>query len=326
MGRWEAGWSGVSLLSAVLLGFSARAEGDGAEGEPRVSASGRLFVRALGDERRSFERELSVSSARLGLKAKLRYAEAEVSVDLASKAMVKDAFLGLQDRKKRLRLYGGQFKAPFLSRQRISAWDLPLISRGLLEDYLVDRHQLGGRRLGLMAELNPPGPASAQLAVLDGPRDELGSRQGEDLAARARLGLLRGLALGASGYFSGPLGGGGGRKFAAAVDADLERGGLSLFGEASLGRLPVGSFAAGALLAAYRLPLDSAGKWQLEPLLAGELLQLLSPSRGRGFSATAGANLLYAKRVRVQLQAERAFDPGDERPAMRLALQLGARL
>ena len=80
------------------------------------------------------------------------YVDAEVQADVASRSMLKDAFVKLHDSKDLYRLYGGQFKAPLLQRELESSWDLPLIWRGLVDDYLVDRNQLGGRRLGAMAE------------------------------------------------------------------------------------------------------------------------------------------------------------------------------
>lgn len=308
--------AGACFLSAALL------LPPGAGAEEALAVSGRVFARLTADQRRQFEREMSVTSARVGLAAKLGFAEAKVSADLSSPAPLKDAFVRLHDQEGRLRVQGGQFKAPFLARRMLSAWELPLVSRGLLDDYLVERHQLSGRRLGLMVELNPPGPAGVSAAVLQGPRNELGRREGEDAAARLELKLAKRVVLGAGVYLSRLSDPKGAR--AGGVDLSLRRGGFTLAAEAVAGRLPLGPFAGGLLLLTHRLAVLPGESFRLEPLIGAESLALFGPLPGRGWAATAGANAVWAERVRVQLQAERALMAGDPMPQDRLLFQLGA--
>ena len=291
---------------------------------PRVRVSGRVYARASADERDDYARDLGVSEARVGLEARYRNLEAEVTADLSSRALLKDAYVRLADDSKRLRVYAGQFKAPFLARKLQSSWSLPLIRRGLVDDYLVETHQLGGRRMGIMGEvkLKSAFDLRASVGVFRGAEDEFGEAASEDVSARVAVQPWKALTLGASSYFTEAFAGV--RNYAGAMDATLELGALGLSAEASAGRLPVGPFLAQTVLASYTLPLGS-GPWAVQPLVGGELLQLRGEQASRGHAIVGGANVLYAELFKAQLQLERALRPGDEVPGLELSLQLATR-
>ncbi|HET9452162.1 MAG TPA: hypothetical protein VFO83_14835 [Aggregicoccus sp.] len=292
---------------------------------PRVRVSGRVYARASADQRADYARDLGVSEARVGLEARYRNLEAEVSADLSSSALLKDAYVRLADDAKRYRLYAGQFKAPFLARRLESSWSLPLIRRGLVEDYLVQTHQLGGRRMGLMGEVKLDGAweLRSSVGVFRGALDEFGEAASEDVAGRVAVQPWKALTLGASTYLTEAFAGL--RNYAGAADATLELGALRLSAEASAGRIPVGPFLAQTLLASYTLPIGASGAWALQPLLGAELLQLRGAQAARGHATVGGLNVLYAELFKAQLQLERALRPGDEAPGLELSLQLATR-
>ncbi|MDY7225301.1 hypothetical protein [Hyalangium rubrum] len=298
---------------------------DDAKHERKLRVFGRVFARASADEREDFTRSISVSSARLGVTTSFEYVEAEVTADLSSKSMLKDAFVRLSDSAKQLRLYGGQFKAPFLARTLESTWDLPLMRRGLVEDYLTETHAMGGRRLGLMGEVRLKETWNLKVSggLFEGSKDELGQRTSEDASARVSVRPFKALTVGASSYMSQVFEGT--KKHAVAADGTLELGNLALSGEAVTGQLALGPFTAQMGLVSYTLPLGKTREWAVQPLLGGEALQLRGEVTGRGWAAVGGFNILYSDSFKAQLQAERALRPGDEAPGTEYSLQLATR-
>ncbi|WP_375766441.1 hypothetical protein NR798_32785 [Archangium gephyra] len=291
----------------------------------RVVPFGRVFARVSADEREQYARSLSIASARVGLAASLPHVEAEVTADLSSKSLLKDAFVRVADGKKRLRLYGGQFKAPFLARELESAWRLPVIRRGLVADYLEDTHNLGGRRLGLMGEVSLKDAWKLKVSggVFQGTKDEdTGIRASEDAALRASVRPFKVLTLGASSYFAQAFEGA--RTYALAADAVLRLGGLEVTGEYVNGHLPTGPFAAQLGLASYSVPLPLEG-WAVQPVAGAEAMQLLGPLKARGYALVGGFNVLYSEHFKAQLQAEHALRPGDEASGFEYSLQLATR-
>ncbi|WP_366935038.1 hypothetical protein [Pyxidicoccus fallax] len=286
---------------------------------------GRVFARASADEREKYTRSLSLASARVGVSTSLSNLEAEVTADLADDNLLKDAFVRLADDSKRFRLYGGQFKSPFLQRRLESSWDLPIQGRGLVEDYLTDVHQLGGRRLGLMGEvrLKDVWGLKVSAGLFEGGKDELGVRLKEDAAARVSIRPFKALTLGVSGYVVEALEVV--TKYAYAGDAELKLGGLTLSGEAVAGNLPLGPFTAQLLLTSYTLPVGSSKEWALQPVLGYEALQLRGDVEGKGYALVGGLNVLLSDRFKAQFQAERALRPGDETAALEYSLQLATR-
>ncbi|WP_371877628.1 hypothetical protein [Pyxidicoccus parkwayensis] len=307
------------------LGENPDAVDDTAEEDKQdVRVFGRVYARASADEREKYQRSLSIPSARVGVGASLSNIEAEVTADLADKSLLKDAFVRLADDSKRFRLYGGQFKSPFLQRSLESSWDLPVVSRGLVEDYLTEVHQLGGRRLGLMGEMRLKDAWGLKVSAgfFEGGKDDAGMRLKEDIAARVSLRPLKKLSLGVSTYVAEALDVV--HKHALAADAQLHLGGLLFSGELVTGRLPLGPFTAQLLLANYTLPVGS-GEWAVQPVAGFEALQLRGDVEGTGHSLVGGLNVLLGDRFKAMFQAERALRPGDEAAALEYSLQLATR-
>jgi hypothetical protein len=307
---------------------------EGGEGTPasaeekqglQVVPFGRVYARVSADEREQYTRALSIPSARVGLAASLSHVEAEVSADLSSKSPLKDAFVRVADGKKRLRLYGGQFKAPFLARELESSWLLPVMRRGLVADYLEDTNKLGGRRLGLMGEVSLKHAWKLKVSggVFQGAKDEdTGVRASEDAALRVSARPFKVLTVGASSYLTEVFQGT--RRHAVAADATLRLGGLEVRGEYVNGRLDVGPFDAQLGLASYTLPLGTDG-WAVQPVAGAEWLRLLGPLKARGHAFVGGLNVLYSEHFKAQFQAEHALRPGDEAPGLEYSLQLATR-
>lgn len=296
---------------------------DGAKETRSVRVFGRVFARASADEREDYTRSLSLASARVGVSTSFEYVEAEVTADLSSKSLVKDAFVRLADGQKRLRLYAGQFKAPFLARELESTWDLPLMRRGLVDDYLTETHQLGGRRLGLMGEVRLKQVWNLKISggLFEGAEDELGERTSEDASLRVSVRPFKALTVGASSYMAQVLEGT--PRHAVAADGMLELGRLALSAEFVTGQLALGRFNAQLALASYSLPLST--DWVLQPLAGAETIQLRGKTQGHGWAAVGGFNLLFSDSFKAQLQAERALRPGDEAPGIEYSLQLATR-
>ena len=154
-----------------------------------IEVSGRVFARGQADERNEFQRNLSLPSARAQVEASFGIARAVIEADIADKELVKDAYVRLSPWEDQARFYAGHFKTPFLGRATVSRWNLPLVNRGFVEEYLTDTHQLAGRRIGLLGEARPDVALKPRLSlgVFEGGRDELGQRLGEDLSARVSI-------------------------------------------------------------------------------------------------------------------------------------------
>ena len=290
----------------------------------RVRPFGRVYARMSADGREQYLRSLSIPSARVGLAASLSRVDAEVTADLSSKSILKDAFLRVASDSKQLRLYGGQFKAPFLQRELESSWALPVVRRGLVANYLEDTYKLGGRRLGLMGEVNLKQAWRLRVSggVFEGAKNQDGQRLSEDAALRVSVRPFKRLTLGASSYLTEVFAGT--RQHALAADAALRLGGLELSGELVRGRITPGPFQGGLALASYVLPLGLEG-WAVQPLAGAELLRLVGPSRAGGYAVVGGINILYSQHFKAQLQMEHALRPGDELAGLEFSFQLATR-
>ncbi|QDE82269.1 hypothetical protein BHS07_12320 [Myxococcus xanthus] len=309
------------------LGENPDAIDDKPKGEVQtIRVIGRVSARARADERNQYQRRLSIADARVGVSTSLPNLEAEVTADLADSQMLKDAFVRLADDRKRFRLYGGQFKTPFLQRSLESSWDLPIQTRGLVEEYITETHQMGGRRMGLMGEvrLKQVWGLKISAGVFQGAVDEAGVRLKEDAAARVSLRPFnfKPLTVGVSTYVSEAMDLA--RKHAVAADAELKWAGFVFSGEAISGRLPMGPFTAQMLLAQYLIHVGN--EWAIQPVAGVEALQLRGDTvRGDGHSLVGGFNVLLGTRFRAQFQTERALRPGDEFPGLQHSIEVGAR-
>jgi hypothetical protein len=98
--------------------------------------------------------DLSLPSARIGFQyqSPLKWLAAETEAELAGKPRVKDAYARAQERY--ITVKAGQFKVPISALALEAAFSLPTVDRGLLDDLLKDAFLVGGRRIGMSAELH----------------------------------------------------------------------------------------------------------------------------------------------------------------------------
>ncbi len=199
------------------------------------------------------------------------------------------------------------------------------MERGLVEDYLTDTHELGGRRMGLMGEVRLKELWNFKFSggLFEGSKDELGKRTSEDAAARVSVRPFKALTVGASTYLAQVMEGT--RRHAVAADGALKLGGLMVSGELVTGRLALGPFTGQLALISYTLPMGEDKHWSLQPVVGAEALQLRGDVVGRGWSAVGGLNVLLSDSFKAQVQAEHALRPGDEVAGTEFSLQLATR-
>lgn len=300
------------------------AEAKAAPSGPEVTVSGRVLARGKSDQREAFEREVGIAQARLSVEARYGFAEAVIEADLAREDMLRDAYLRLNAGES-LRFYGGQFKAPFLQRQLESTWNLPRVGRGLVEDYLVETHQLGGRRLGVMTEAKLPYLPGLKVSggLFQGARDLGGELLGEDAAMRVQLKPWKPLKVAANAYVAEVFDRV--RRYAVGSDVTWKAGKLEVTGEVGFGQVVPGKFTSQSAIATYEV-LATANGWSVSPVLSAEALQLRQAEGvGFGWGGAVGVNALLDDRFKFQLQLQRAQRAEDSRPGNDVALQMGAR-
>jgi hypothetical protein len=291
-----------------------------------IEVHGRLYMGVAADEREDWTRRLDLDSARIGIEARLRGVLTVLEADVASQTPIKDAFARI-DGPFAARLQVGHFKAPFSARQLESSWKLPLVDRGLVNEYLVKDNDLGGRRLGATAGVRPwKGRLQAVAGVFAG---ELGAFGGEnraqDLAARVSGRPSKPLEVGVTAYRAGssdalvPV------VHATSAYAQLSSGPLDATVEGFVGKVTAGDFTAGTALVGWTLAVGHTRRLRVTPIAGGEVLELRGTTRGVGYSAIAGAVLSWTEGLKVKLQGERARRPGDAVPGNALAMQIATR-
>ncbi|WP_242372823.1 porin, partial [Anaeromyxobacter sp. SG26] len=291
-----------------------------------VEVHGRLYMGVAADERDDWTRRLDMSSARIGIEARLPGVLTVLEADVASKTPIKDAYARL-DGPFSTRLQAGRFKAPFSARQLESSWKLPLVDRGLVNGYLVKDNELGGRRLGATAGIRPwRGRVELAGGVFAGERSAFGGEnRAQDLAGRASARPWKPLELGVTAYRAGssdplvPV------RQAASAYAQLSGGPLDASVEGFGGKLDAGAFTAGTALVGWTFKLGEARRLRVTPVAGAEVLELRGTTRGVGYSAIAGAVLAWTEGLKVKVQGERARRPGDEVPGNALAMQIATR-
>ncbi len=296
---------------------------------PELKVGGRVFARAEASSQQEYSRAFSLPSARLSLEAKWKgLLKAQVEADIAEARILKDAWLELKlplD----FAIRGGRFRAPFSLRQTTSRWELPLVYRGMANDF-AGGAGLGGRRLGAQLEFSKK--SWKRLEV------KLGAFQGttpdnEDLAGRVTFRPLDFLTLGASGWTSalGAMGTAGG------LDATVKAYGFELATEALvvpelpkqvLGSelVPPSSWAQTATaLLTRRTFLGKGGdeRYWLEPVVAADWLR--ESNGAQWMSGTLGLNAGKGDIWRLQVQAARGLLELGQPVQTRLTAQLGAR-
>lgn len=291
-----------------------------------VEVHGRLYMGVAADERDDWTRQLDLDSARIGIEARLPGLLTVLEADVASPAPIKDAFARV-DGPWATRIQAGRFKAPFSARQLESSWKLPLVDRGLVNDYLVKDNDLGGRRLGATAGVRP---WSGRLEVVGGvfagdPSAFGGEHRAQDLAARVSARPWKPLELGATAYRAGSSDALIPDTHAASAYAQLSSGPLDATVEGFVGKIAAGDFTAGTALVGWTLAVREARRLRVTPVAGGEVLQLRGTIHGVGYSAIGGAVLSWREGLKVKLQGERARRPGEDVPGSAVAIQIATR-
>lgn len=295
-----------------------------------LEVHGRVLMELSADERDAWDRQLEMSSARLGLEARVGIVKTVVEADLASDPLVEDAYVRI-DLPRAARLTAGRFKAPFSERRLASSWALPLVTRGLVDRYLVRRNGLGGRRLGVAGALRPwGGRVEATAGFFAGDPDALETERdaGEDWAGRVAVRTWDALELGVSGYRAGEGSGlaAAPTRHAAGAFASVDLGAFEATAEGFAGRIVEGPFTAGTALLAWRLRVGHGGRLRITPVAGAEALRLSDATGGAvGYGAIAGAVISWTEGLKVKLQGEWARRPGDTTPASALAAEVGTR-
>ncbi|MFL5313095.1 MAG: hypothetical protein ACJ79H_21900 [Myxococcales bacterium] len=312
------------VTAALLLSRAARAEDEEEKATKRPRVYGRLLANATADERSLYERQFNVTDARIGASAEpFDWLQTVLEVDASSHAPIKDAYGRFRDPSHRYRLYAGQFKTPFTARYEESNWELPLVDRGVVDDFL---HKAGfvDHRIGLMIERKPKNKhdrLAFRAALLQGADDDMGIHTGEDAAGRVEYRLLKQLTVAVGGYWGGLTGPF--HRHSLSVDSTLRMRALRVTIEATHGQGWPGAFTTGTALATYDIPLDEAGEWVLQPVAAAEGIRV--PGATMAYSTRAGMNLLVGDSFKVMLQGEDALRPQETWSGKAVILGFGAR-
>lgn len=321
-----AGPRGVSTAGDATQGEASPPRAARPDAPPRgtpleVEVHGEVFFGVSADGRDGWARDVGLSRARLEVVGRLDRMQTVIEADLADERLLKDAYVRL-DGPAATRLTAGRFKAPFLERETASTWRLPLVSRGLVDDYLVDRNELGGRRIGAVGEVRPwDGALSVAAGVFQGTAPDDEARPPQDYVARLAVRPARGLTLGVAGYRAGTRGAPARR--AASAFAQGRYGPLGATLEAVAGDVVQGAFAAGLALVEVRLRLPR--ELALTPVAGFEALRLRGPEAATGTAAVAGLVLAHRDALKLKVQGERARRPGDAAPESAIAVELATR-
>lgn len=318
----------LAIAGACALAGAAWAdERPGGKDEGSVRLGGRVFFRAAAFDESADGggTEESVASARV--QARYRHGKwlrAVVEAELAGKPELKDAFVLLRRRGAAVR--AGQFKPPVSAIELESAWTLPGVGRGLMNDILVDRLQIAGRRPGLQLEWNGAAPLRPGVHVgvfqpSDPDGDLIDDAGAPDRNAAARLAVRPGpVAIGAFAEVrsSRPLMLGSPERFwAAGLDATVEvaftRHAVRAWADAlagsswfrGTGATGEATFVAGRAIGAWRAGGLDDGQPYAELFAAVSLMDPdLDTENDLAYEATVGVNLGAWDRARLTVQAE----------------------
>ncbi|HYG67232.1 MAG TPA: hypothetical protein VD838_06220, partial [Anaeromyxobacteraceae bacterium] len=230
------------------------------------------------------------------------------------------------------RLQAGHFKAPFSVRRIESSWRLPLVDRGLVDDYVVRRNDLGGRRLGAVGAVRPwDGRVELVAGAFVSDKNALEGERAEDVAGRLAVRPWKALELGATAYRAGstpePEAGADAerRRQAATTYAVVNLGPFDATVEGLAGRIEQGPFAAVTALAGWTFPLGESGTFRITPIAGAEAIELRGSVPGQGHAVIAGAVLARAEGLKVKIVGERALRPGDEVSENAVAVEIATR-
>ncbi len=330
--------------------------GNGKKGKRRIpmEIQGRLYGLYSWQNLDEFEAEhgFSLERARLEftfhpaswIEAVVEAALDDVDETGAIDDLLRDAFVDLTPRRW-FAVRAGQFKKPFSLMELKSKGKLPVITRGLSNDFLVRDLGYGGRDVGvaLGGRLKAPLRLEWMLGVFNGAganRLEDDPSGAKDAAGRLEVEPLDGLKLGINGSIrnfdlripenedkpaTAWMGGG---------DLQFKWRGLRLQVEGLFGvnHLSAGNPEAASVqaLATWKIKLPRR-RMSLTPVVRVDALwPVFSERKDRAFLATAGVNWQVADHVRLMLQVElvRSDDtlaslwPEGERVFLQLALDM----
>jgi hypothetical protein len=259
-----------------------------------------------------------LQQVRVSLAASLNDAtDLEVSADLDSSTLVRDAFVNFKV-SKALQLRAGRFKRPFSRIELRGAGKLPFRSRGLFNNALTNSKGYGDRAIGFM----PWGKVgSANLRWYAGvfnPGVGTSEPRGIDAAARVEYEPTKSIEIGLNGIHKrtervkdGPnlhLNGAG-------VDARLKSGPLYVHLECDLVQNPnppatptdtsLRTPLAYGLIAFGTYDVALTSRWVLQPVLVGEWLDTDSEySHDEAVRGVVGVNVIWDEHVRIMPQLE----------------------
>jgi hypothetical protein len=181
--------------------------------QQKLQAGGRIFMRsALVKVEGASDAVLqsTLQSARAAAEYRSHGLRTALSLELAGKARVKDAFLQLRlhDEGVKIDVRAGQFKMPLSAIELTSIWTLPLADRGVIHDVLAKRLQVAGRAVGAMLVIAWAWPWRTELraGVFQGRDDadvllqgSAGDGFGQDGVVRLTVEPVHGFELGVSG-------------------------------------------------------------------------------------------------------------------------------
>ena len=247
----------------------------------------------------------------------------ELGVSYDSPAYLRTATLEYRP-SRALRLTVGRFKRPFSAIELESAIDLPVLDRGLWNDFAIEDNQWGDRAVGVMASGRVPfHKLRWQLSLTNPSWSSSLDSQGVDVLGRVQLSLVKGLSLGVNGGYKYLVFAGQSEathNYGAGADLNLKLGHAHALLEGSMVELPFETdrprgFGA-LLLLDYELALSS--DWALQPMVFAELADANAEVSGtESVRFALGVNLLAFEHFRLlpQVALVRALvDPSQENP------------
>jgi hypothetical protein len=321
-------WTVFFALLVIVTPLSLYAQGQGeAEPQPKLKLRSRVHARY-----ELFDAEPTHSfvlpDARLAVSAApLPWLRAQIDVDFASAAALRDGFVDVGP--KWLRLRAGRFKRPFSRVQLMSLSDVPLWRRGIINRLIARNYQYGDRDRG--AEIHGRIGSVGYAAGLFNGSDLISTDAdaGKDLVARITWKLSKAARLGASTslrFASEPQPPARHDRWAVEVDGRFRFGSFDVLAEATWAQGPStqqGPEHAGFLIyGLYRWKVDEMLK--LRPLVKAELLDHnLHGTDDQAVSLAVGLNAHVTRWLRVMLQVENVWSQEQAEshtPAERIAV------
>ncbi len=249
------------------------------------------------------------------LEGQLEFEATDADAGRGALELLRDAYIRIRPLRA-LEFRVGQFKKPFGAIELWGRGSLPLIDRGLANDWLVSELGYGDRDVGAQIEgrlLRHP-RLEYQVGVFNGAGANAGEDgDSKDVAGRLELRPLDMLELFASGSLKHfdevarpdlPS-----RAVMGEVGAELEIGEATILAQGMYGQnyysIDEAESWAAVLYAGYMLPLTDVWRLQLEPLAKGEVVKIEDHVRDAHiFEVTAGVNLHVGDLFRLMVQGD----------------------